>query len=711
MSSRPANFALHVNRYLHESPATREHLAMVAVKNHHHGVSNPKAQLRFEITIEDVLNAPIVVEPFGLYDCTPQSDGAAALLLVGEEVVDRYTDRPVWVRGVGLGLDRVMHQHKADMTTFPPTVKAARQAYAMAGVGPDDIDVAEVHDCFTGVELIDYEDLGFCDRFGGAALIESGETAVGGRLPVNPSGGLKAKGHPPGATGIAQCVELFEQLRGESTNQVDGARVALAHNIGGPTAVSAVTILELEQGLRSTVEYINVEIDARVATVTFDRPPVNALNAQAFREIEQAFTELRHGTDAHVAIFTAAGERVFCGGVDLNDSARRHGREQADDDSIVDLLDPGSIVRDCFWALSDCPLPVIGAINGAAVGAGLALVACCDVIIASEHARFALPEINAGVLGGGRHLQRMVGPYKTRKMFYTGEFVGAEEFHRLGAVEKVVARRRSHGRSTRARRRHRDQEPDRSAPGQGVVEPGRGPRAQGGLPTRAGLHRPHHPLPGLRRGTARLPGEARPGMDLDLNQHQRATVTVPPSTCADERAEDVAERLDDLLFRERELVHPPVRPVAVDHDEDRETEACRVVVGIGLLAGEALQDLAEPARVHQPGAHPRLRQRVVAVGRLAPHEHERAVVVEEPQVDADDLVDVVGRPRRLERAHLVHRAVERARRCRCRASRAGRASTGSRCRRRRGTRPPLRRSPPRWCRSSPWQGTRRGRVP
>ncbi len=200
---------------------------MVAVKNHHHGVSNPKAQMRFEITIEQVLNAPMVVEPFGLYDCTPQSDGAAAVLLVGEEVVDRYTERPVWVRGVGLGLDRVMHQHKPDMTTFPPTVKAARKAYAMAGIGPGDIDVAEVHDCFTGVELIDYEDLGFCDRFGGAALIESGETAVGGRLPVNPSGGLKAKGHPPGATGIAQCVELFEQLRGESTNQVDGKRARL----------------------------------------------------------------------------------------------------------------------------------------------------------------------------------------------------------------------------------------------------------------------------------------------------------------------------------------------------------------------------------------------------------------------------------------------------------------------------------------------------
>ncbi|SHN18577.1 thiolase family protein [Cryptosporangium aurantiacum] len=244
----PANFALHVARYLHESPATREHMAMVAVKNHRHAVSNPKAQLRFEITVEQALAAPMVVAPFGLYDCTPQSDGAAALLLVAEDVVDRYTDRPVWVRGVGLGLDRVMHQHKTDMTTFPPTVKAARAAYTMAGLGPDDIDVAEVHDCFTGVEMISYEDLGFAPRLGAYRLVEDGVTSVGGAKPVNPSGGLKAKGHPPGATGVAQCVELFEQLRGESHNQVDGARNALAHNVGGPTAVSAVTVLSVDRG-------------------------------------------------------------------------------------------------------------------------------------------------------------------------------------------------------------------------------------------------------------------------------------------------------------------------------------------------------------------------------------------------------------------------------------------------------------------------------
>jgi acetyl-CoA acetyltransferase len=143
-------------------------MALVAVKNHRHGVTNPKAQMRYEITVEQVLNAPMVVEPFGLYDCTPQSDGAAAVLLVSEDVVDRYTDTPVWVRGVGLGLDRVMHAHKP-------------------------------------------------------------------------------KGHPPGATGVAQCVELFEQLRGRASNQVDGARWALAHNVGGPPAVSAVTILSTEK--------------------------------------------------------------------------------------------------------------------------------------------------------------------------------------------------------------------------------------------------------------------------------------------------------------------------------------------------------------------------------------------------------------------------------------------------------------------------------
>lgn len=240
----PAGFALHVRRYLHESPATREHLAMIAVKNHRNAVDNPKARLRFEITLEQALAAPIVVNPFGFYDCAPQSDGAAALILAAEDVVDRFTDRPVWIRGVGVGLDSVMYPHKPDMTTFPATVRAAKRAFAMAGLTPSDIDVAEVHDYFTGVELISYEDLGFAEKFGAHKLVEAEVTSMGGSLPVNPSGGLKAKGHPPGATGVAQCVELFGQLRGEAINQVDGARIGLAHNVGGPTAVAAVTILE-----------------------------------------------------------------------------------------------------------------------------------------------------------------------------------------------------------------------------------------------------------------------------------------------------------------------------------------------------------------------------------------------------------------------------------------------------------------------------------
>jgi acetyl-CoA C-acetyltransferase len=244
----PASFALHVARYMHEFGATREHLARVAVKNHRNGARNPYAHLRFEVTMEQVLAAPMVVEPFGLLDCVPQSDGAAAVLLVSKDVVDRYTDRPVWVRGVGTGMDRVMHAHKADLSFFAATRKAAHQAFGMAGVGPRDIDVAEVHDCFSGVEMMTYEDLGFCDRGEAPRLLEQEETSIGGRIPVNPSGGLKSKGHPPGATGLAQCTELFEQLRGEAVNQVDGARWALAHNVGGPTAVSAVTILEGPRG-------------------------------------------------------------------------------------------------------------------------------------------------------------------------------------------------------------------------------------------------------------------------------------------------------------------------------------------------------------------------------------------------------------------------------------------------------------------------------
>lgn len=186
------------------------------------------------------------------------------------------------------------------------------------------------------------------------------------------------------------------------------------------------------------MKYVRVEIDDRIATVTLERAPVNALTGEMFREIEQTFKSLGESQDASVVVFTAPGDRVFCAGVDLQDSARRHARELASGDTVVDMLDPGAVPRNCFAAIRHCPLPVIGAINGAAVGAGLVLLACCDILIASENARFSVPEIKAGVLGGGRHLQRLLGPFKTRWMFFTGDFVSAEEFYRLGAVEQVV---------------------------------------------------------------------------------------------------------------------------------------------------------------------------------------------------------------------------------------------------------------------------------
>jgi enoyl-CoA hydratase len=184
--------------------------------------------------------------------------------------------------------------------------------------------------------------------------------------------------------------------------------------------------------------HLRLEIANHIATIVLDRPPVNALTGDMFREIATTFRELGRSRAASVAILTAPGERVFCAGVDLADSARRQARELSESETVADMLDPGLAPRDCFNAIMDCSLPVIGAINGAAVGAGLVIAACCDILVASQTARFSVPEIKAGVLGGGRHLQRLVGPYKARKMFFTGEFVSAEEFYRLGAVEAVV---------------------------------------------------------------------------------------------------------------------------------------------------------------------------------------------------------------------------------------------------------------------------------
>ena len=188
---------------------------------------------------------------------------------------------------------------------------------------------------------------------------------------------------------------------------------------------------------------VRIERSGRVAVVTIDRPPVNALDAVTFNGLADAFEALAHDRSVSVAVLTAAGERTFCGGVDLQDSPRRYRPDGRSEDGgpqgdPADQIDPGAVVRRCFYAIYDCAVPVIAAVNGPAIGAGVALVASCDLIVASERARFALKEITVGVLGGVRHAQRLVGPWKAKRMFLTGEWVPAEELYRLGSVEAVV---------------------------------------------------------------------------------------------------------------------------------------------------------------------------------------------------------------------------------------------------------------------------------
>ena len=185
--------------------------------------------------------------------------------------------------------------------------------------------------------------------------------------------------------------------------------------------------------------FVRVDVDALVATVTLARPPVNALSAPMMRELASVLGDLGRRTDASVVVLTADGDRVFCGGADVAESARRYvRRELLPEESVADLVDPGAVVRDLFWGIRQCGLPVIAAVNGAAVGAGAALVACCDVVVASDAASFGLPEIDVGVLGGARHLQRLVGVWKAREMMLTGRRVPAAELFRLGAVAQVV---------------------------------------------------------------------------------------------------------------------------------------------------------------------------------------------------------------------------------------------------------------------------------
>ncbi len=227
----PAYFGLRATAYMERYGVGREGIAAVSVKNHANGVKYPHAHLRINCSLDEVLKAPYVSYPLGLYDCCPVTDGAAALLICRAELAQRYTDSPVYLLGSGLATDSFVRG--GDLTSFKATQEAARQAYEMAGLGPEQINVAEIHDCFSITELISYEDLGFAPAGRGAELLEAGTVMLEGERPINPSGGLLSKGHPLGATGVAQLVELYEQLRGQAgAVQVKEPQFALQHNIG-----------------------------------------------------------------------------------------------------------------------------------------------------------------------------------------------------------------------------------------------------------------------------------------------------------------------------------------------------------------------------------------------------------------------------------------------------------------------------------------------
>ncbi|MBX5495061.1 MAG: thiolase domain-containing protein [Bryobacteraceae bacterium] len=240
----PALFAMIARRHMHEYGTTREHLAAVAVKNHDNGFLNPQAHMRKRITIEQALAGKPVAEPLTIYDCSLVSDGAAAVLLAPLERVSDFAGKAVRILGIAQASDRVALDEKDDITTFRAVKVSAEKAYRMAGVGPDDIQIAEVHDCFTIAEIVAIEDLGFCKKGEGGPYTADGCTLRTGSRPVNTSGGLKAKGHPVGATGIGQICDLVIQMRGEAgERQVPKAELALAQNLGGSGATAVVTIL------------------------------------------------------------------------------------------------------------------------------------------------------------------------------------------------------------------------------------------------------------------------------------------------------------------------------------------------------------------------------------------------------------------------------------------------------------------------------------
>ncbi len=240
----PALFAMIARRHMFQYGTNRKHLAAVAVKNHANGLKNEYAHMRKAITIEQALSGKPIADPLSVYDCSLVSDGAASVLIVPLERAHEFTGVPVRVIGLAQTSDHVALDRKADITTFDAVRYAGEKAYKMAGVGPDQIDVAELHDCFTIAEIIATEDLGFVKKGQGGPFALEGCTALDGVKPVNTSGGLKSKGHPVGATGVGQICDVVQQLRADAgTRQVKKHEIGLAQNLGGSGATAVVTIL------------------------------------------------------------------------------------------------------------------------------------------------------------------------------------------------------------------------------------------------------------------------------------------------------------------------------------------------------------------------------------------------------------------------------------------------------------------------------------
>jgi acetyl-CoA C-acetyltransferase len=243
----PGLYAMMARAHMDRYGTTRDQLSQVAVKNHDNGSKNKYAQYPFKITTDQVKNAVMIADPLTILDCSPITDGAAAVILCPLEIAKKVSRKPlVKVAGSGQASDTLALHQRKDITYLAATEAAARIAYDMAGVGPSDIDLIEAHDCFTIAEIMAIEALGLVEKGKGGHATAKGETAIGGRIPVNASGGLKSKGHPVGATGVGQICEVTEQLRGDSgERQVKGAKRGLTQNIGGTGASCVVHILEV----------------------------------------------------------------------------------------------------------------------------------------------------------------------------------------------------------------------------------------------------------------------------------------------------------------------------------------------------------------------------------------------------------------------------------------------------------------------------------